>query len=142
MNDFYILLYFLIGSLIYLFYRYWIKADIFKTSKYTILFLIICFYPIFILISFIRLLRKKIHLVSIFFSSLLQIFFVSVNTILISKELIIQAGICGFLLSLVWTFNIRRIGLASWGERISYCLGAGLGTSGGILFIKTIREFI
>lgn len=142
MNDFYILLYFLIGSLIYLFYRYWIKADIFKTSKYTILFLIICFYPVFILISFIRLLRKKIHLTSIFFSSLLQIFFVSVNTILISKELIIQAGICGFLLSLVWTFNIRRIGLASWGERISYCLGAGLGTSGGILFIKTIREFI
>ena len=56
--------------------------------------------------------------------------------------MIIQAGVCGFLLSLVWTFNIRRIGLASWGERISYCLGAGLGTSGGILFNKGIREII
>jgi hypothetical protein len=52
--------------------------------------------------------------------------------------MVIQAGVCGFLLSLVWTFNIKRIGIASWGERISYCLGAGIGTSSGIIFIKAI----
>lgn len=137
--NFYILIYFLIGSLIYLMYRLFAEKTNLKIKQHYILILIIFFYPIFFLVS---LFRKRIHLISIFFSSLLQIFFVSVNTILISKELIVQAGICGFLLSLVWTFNIRRIGLASWSERISYCLGAGLGTSGGILFIKTIREFI
>ena len=107
-----------------------------------IIFLIISFYPIFFILALYEFLKKKKHLVSIFFSSLLQIFFVSVNTILISKELIIQAGVCGFLLSLVWTFNIKRIGIASWGERISYCLGAGVGTSGGIFFIKTLRELL
>jgi hypothetical protein len=137
--NFYILIYFLIGSLLYLLYRSLKEKNILTIKQHYVLILIVCFYPIFFLIA---LLKKRIHLISIFFSSLLQIFFVSVNTILISKELIIQAGICGFLLSLVWTFNIRRIGLASWSERISYCLGAGLGTSGGILFIKTIREFI
>jgi hypothetical protein len=137
--NFYILIYFLIGSILYLMYRLFTKKFNLEVKEKYVMILIVCFYPIFFLIALIR---KKIHLVSIFFSSLLQIFFVSVNTILISKELIIQAGICGFLLSLVWTFNIRRIGLASWGERISYCLGAGLGTSGGILFIKTIRDFI
>ena len=137
--NFYILIYFLIGSILYLMYRLFTKKFNLEVKEKYVMILIVCFYPIFFLMALIR---KKIHLVSIFFSSLLQIFFVSVNTILISKELIIQAGICGFLLSLVWTFNIRRIGLASWGERISYCLGAGLGTSGGILFIKTIRDFI
>lgn len=137
--NLYILIYFLIGSLLYLLYRSLKEKNILTIKQHYVLILIVCFYPIFFLIA---LLKKRIHLISIFFSSLLQIFFVSVNTILISKEMVIQAGICGFLLSLVWTFNIRRIGLASWSERISYCLGAGLGTSGGILFIKTIREFI
>lgn len=137
--NLYILIYFLIGSLLYLMYRLFTKKFNLEIKQHYVMILIVCFYPIFFLVALVR---KKIHLISIFFSSLLQIFFVSVNTILISKELVIQAGICGFLLSLVWTFNIRRIGLASWGERISYCLGAGLGTSGGILFIKTIREFI
>ena len=137
--NFYILIYFLIGSILYLMYRLFTEKFDLKIKQHYVLILIVCFYPIFFLVALVR---KKIHLISIFLSSLLQIFFVSVNTILISKELIIQAGICGFLLSLVWTFNIRRIGLASWSERISYCLGAGLGTSGGILFIKTIREFI
>lgn len=146
MKDFYMLLYLLIGSLFYLFFKYNMNPNNIKLPQYVVMFLLIFLYPIFITIfisrNLVRLLRKKSHLVSIFFSSLLQIFFVSVNTILISKEMIIQAGVCGFLLSLVWTFNIRRIGLASWGERISYCLGAGLGTSGGILFIKGIREII
>jgi len=137
--NFYILIYFLIGSLLYLMYRLFEEKTNLKIKQHYVLILIVCFYPIFFLVS---LFRKRIHLISIFFSSLLQIFFVSVNTILISKELVVQAGICGFLLSLVWTFNIRRIGLASWGERISYCLGAGVGTSGGILFIKTLREII
>lgn len=137
--NFYILIYFLIGSILYLMYMIFIKEYNLKIKQIYVIILIVCFYPIFLLIAFFR---KKIHLISIFFSSLLQIFFVSVNTIMISKELVIQAGICGFLLSLIWTFNIRRIGLASWGERISYCLGAGIGTSSGIIFIKTLREML
>lgn len=140
--NLYILIYFLIGSILYLMYRLLKEKNVLRIKQHYILILIVCFYPLFFIFSIFKILKIKKHLVSIFFSSLLQIFFVSVNTILISKEMIIQAGVCGFLLSLVWTFNIRRIGLASWGERISYCLGAGIGTSGGILFIKGIREFI
>jgi hypothetical protein len=114
----------------------------FKFVEVMVFFIIIFLYPLFFLIALFRFIKKKQHLVSIFFSSLLQIFFVSVNTILISREMIIQAGVCGFLLSLVWTFNIRRITIASWEERISYCLGAGIGTSSGILFIKVIGRVI
>jgi len=115
----------------------WLVSE-FKFIEIIVFFIIIFLYPLFFLIALFKFLNKRHHLISIFFSSLLQIFFVSVNTILISKEMIIQAGVCGFLLSLVWTFNIRRITIASWGERISYCLGAGLGTSSGIIFIKVI----
>ena len=115
----------------------WLVSQ-FKFVEIIVFFLIIFLYPLFFLIALFRFIKKKQHLVSIFLSSLLQIFFVSVNTILISKEMVIQAGVCGFLLSLVWTFNIRRITIASWGERISYCLGAGIGTSSGIIFIKLI----
>jgi len=114
----------------------------FKFVEVMVFFIIIFLYPLFFLIALFRFIKKRKHLFSIFFSSLLQIFFVSVNTILISREMLIQAGVCGFLLSLVWTFNIRRITIASWGERISYCLGAGIGTSSGIMFIKLIREVI
>jgi len=110
----------------------------FKFVEVMFFFIIVFLYPLFFLIALFRFIKNKQHLVSIFLSSLLQIFFVSVNTILISKEMVIQAGVCGFLLSLVWTFNIRRITIASWGERISYCLGAGIGTSSGIIFIKLI----
>jgi len=110
----------------------------FKFAEVIVFFIIIFLYPLFFLIALFRFIKKKQHLIIIFFSSLLQIFFVSVNTILISKEMVIQAGVCGFLLSLVWTFNIRRITIASWAERISYCLGAGIGTSSGIIFIKAI----
>ena len=74
----------------------------FKFVEVMVFFIIIFLYPLFFLIALFRFIKKKQHLVSIFLSSLLQIFFVSVNTILISKEMIIQAGICGFLLSLVW----------------------------------------
>ena len=119
----------------------WLVSQ-FKFVEIIVFFLIIFLYPLFFLIALFRFIKKKQHLVSIFLSSLLQIFFVSVNTILISKEMVIQAGVCGFLLSLVWTFNIKRIGIASWGERISYCLGAGIGTSSGILFIKVIGKVI
>ena len=118
--------------------KYYLVKNVFKLIEFTVFLSIIFLYPLFFLISLIRFIKNKKHLVSIFLSSLLQIFFVSVNTILISKEMVIQAGVCGFLLSFVWTFNIRRITIASWGERISYCLGAAVGTSSGIMFIKVI----
>lgn len=150
MNEYHILIYLGIGSFLYLLYRIFrIKnMTFFERSKDSewmetiVILLIVLFYPIFFIFTFIKYMSRKKHLVSIFLSSSLQIFFVSVNTILISREMVIQAGICGFLLSLVWTFNIKRIAIASWSERISYCLGAGLGTSGGIIFIKTLREII
>lgn len=144
MNEYkyFIILYLLVGSIIYLTYKHFLFSSNKDPIIKYVMFSIVLFYPILFMISIYRVLRKKSHLISIFLSSSLQIFFVSVNTILISREMIIQAGICGFLLSLVWTFNIKRIAIASWGERISYCLGAGLGTSGGIFFIKTLREII
>jgi hypothetical protein len=150
----YIIYYITLGAAFYFTYLIFKSSEIEESQKYDslvnefkffkviVFFIIIFLYPLFFLIAFFRFIKKKQHLVSIFFSSSLQIFFVSVNTILISKEMIIQAGICGFLLSLVWTFNIKRIGIASWGERISYCLGAGIGTSSGIIFIKMISKII
>jgi hypothetical protein len=147
----YIIYYITLGSI---FYFIWLIFKPLESKKYNslinefkfvevmIFFIIIFVYPLFFLTALFRFIKKKQHLFSIFLSSLLQIFFVSINTILISREMIIQAGVCGFLLSLVWTFNIKRIGIASWGERISYCLGAGIGTSSGILFIKMIGKVI
>lgn len=79
------------------------------------------------------------NLLKIFLSATLQIFLVSVNTYLISHSYILEAGIVGFLLSLVWSYNIRKIVISSTPERLVYCLGAGVGTSLGVLFMTHLK---
>ena len=79
------------------------------------------------------------NLLKIFLSATLQIFLVSVNTYLISHSFVLEAGIVGFLLSLVWSYNIRKIVISSTSERLVYCLGAGVGTSLGVLLMKILK---
>ena len=65
------------------------------------------------------------------FTGWLQVTLVAINTYQIANRHIIGALIVGFLISLVWTFNIRSA-LGNWHERISYCTGASLGTTTGL----------
>jgi hypothetical protein len=71
------------------------------------------------------------------FTGWLQVALVAMNTYQIANRHIVGAIIVGFLISLVWTFNIRSA-LGCWSERLSYCLGATIGTATGLYLSSLI----
>lgn len=69
----------------------------------------------------------------LFITGFLQVFFVAINTYFISKEFYIGVFICGIIISLIWSWNIKKIAFGSTIDRIVYSLGAGFGSLIGLL---------
>lgn len=76
--------------------------------------------------------------VSLFLTAYLQVLLVAVNTWQIANQKYVGAVIVGFLISLAWTFNVRRAAFATWQERIVYCTGAALGTISGLCLTQIV----
>jgi hypothetical protein len=72
----------------------------------------------------------------IFFQSYLQVGLVSVSTILITKHCYFGIFIVGFLISLLWTYNVSRIAISTFNQKITYSLGAGTGAVSGVLLTQ------
>lgn len=68
-----------------------------------------------------------------FFLAWLQVSLICLNTWQIANREILGALIVGFLISLVWTFNVQDISTSNINEKIIYSLGAMLGTATGLL---------
>jgi hypothetical protein len=69
----------------------------------------------------------------IFFQSFFQVGLVSISTILITKHLYFGIFILGFLISLLWSFNVSKIAVSTINKKITYSLGAGIGAVCGVL---------
>lgn len=76
----------------------------------------------------------------LFLNGFIQVFFVSMNTLLIMRNNFIGIFICSFLISFIWSNNIKKIVFSNINERIKYALGASFGSIIGILMIKFICE--
>jgi hypothetical protein len=63
----------------------------------------------------------------------IQVFLVSANVIFISNKAWTYVFICGFFISLAWSFNVKKIAFGEWKDRIYYSLGAGIGALLGSL---------
>lgn len=72
--------------------------------------------------------------ISLFISSLFQVFFVAMQPILIINSKVFAMLICGFLISLIWTFNVKKVAFGGWKDRIIYAIGAMTGTGLGFWF--------
>lgn len=72
-----------------------------------------------------------------FIYAYLQVMLVVINTWQVAHQKFVGAVIVGFLISLVWTFNIKRIAFGEWETRLTYCLGASLGTASGLIITKS-----
>jgi hypothetical protein len=77
---------------------------------------------------------------SLFLTAYIQVLLVAVNTWQISHQKYVGAVIVGFLISLVWSFNVKRVAFATWNERIVYSVGAGLGTISGLFASHLIYQ--
>jgi hypothetical protein len=75
---------------------------------------------------------------SLALTGFIQVFLVAINVWQISHDHLIGAIIVGFLISLTWTFNVKRIAFGDHLDRLIYSSGAAAGTLCGILLAKAI----
>lgn len=85
-----------------------------------------------------RRLRKKNDYFELFFTGFLQVFFVAANTYFISERFWIGIAIAGFLISFIWSFNVKKIAFGNMSDRVSYSFGAMCGGLLGVLLSSLI----
>ena len=81
----------------------------------------------------------KKHL-TIFAAGFAQVFLVSANVYFISRTTWIGIGICGFGISYLWTFNVKKISIGSKTDQMIYATGAMVGGLAGVLMAKSIKH--
>jgi len=69
----------------------------------------------------------------LFLTGFIQVFFVAINTYFISKAIYLGVFICGFTISLFWSWNVKRISIGSLKDRLLYSFGTGLGSLLGLV---------
>lgn len=76
----------------------------------------------------------------LFLTGYTQVILVCLNTYQISyftknskSEILLGIAFIGFLISFVWTFNVKKIAFGNTKNRIFYSLGAALGSLTGVL---------
>lgn len=67
------------------------------------------------------------------FTGFLQVIFVSMNTIYITREAWVALVLTSFCISFLWSGNVRRIAFGDMLDRIVYAVGAAIGCGMGVL---------
>lgn len=74
----------------------------------------------------------------LFLTGFLQVYFVAIQTVFLSHSFYIGVVIFGFLISFVWTFNVKKIAFGSLKEKIIYSVGAMIGSILGLISTKIV----
>ena len=74
----------------------------------------------------------------LFLTGFLQVFFVACNTYFISKSFYIGVFTCGLIISLIWSWNVKKIVFGTFNDRIVYAFGAAFGSLLGLIISKLI----
>lgn len=69
---------------------------------------------------------------NLFTTGFLQVFFVALNTWLITQQNYIGVLIVSFLISFIWSFNVKKVAFGSVRDRVIYSLGASIGGLTGL----------
>lgn len=78
------------------------------------------------------------QIIILFSTGFFQVFFVSLNTYFISKEYYLGISIAAFMISLIWCFNVTKIAVGTWRDKITYSLGATAGSLSGVYVASLI----
>jgi hypothetical protein len=73
--------------------------------------------------------KQKLSLIT---TGFIQVYFVSVNTYFLAKEIEIGVLIAAFMISLIWSYNVKRVAFGSIQDRLSYAAGASIGSYLGL----------
>lgn len=66
----------------------------------------------------------------------IQVYFVAINTVFLARSNYLGVLIAAFLISFVWSWNVKKIAIGTNKERIIYSIGAALGSLAGLLTTK------
>ena len=69
---------------------------------------------------------------SLFSTGFIQVYFVSVNTYFLAKEMYLGVLVAAFMISLIWSFNVKKVAFGSTPDRVVYSIGATLGSLIGL----------
>ena len=78
----------------------------------------------------------------LFLTAVFQVTFVAMNVTFIAKGLIIPMLLTGFMISLIWTLNVKKVAFGGWSDRITYATGAMVGTGFGYYISHLITKVI
>jgi hypothetical protein len=79
---------------------------------------------------------------SLFLTGFIQVYFVSVNTYFLSKEIYIGVFVAAFMISLIWSFNVKKVAFGSTADRVVYAFGATFGSLAGLWSSSFIAYFL
>jgi len=83
-------------------------------------------------------LKQMLHKLSLIFTGFLQVFFVAGNTWFIAHNEIVGIIIAGFIISYIWSHNVKKIAFGTEMDRIMYAIGAMAGSYSGYWTAKNI----
>jgi hypothetical protein len=69
----------------------------------------------------------------LFLTGFLQVLFVAMNTYFITRLYWYGIFFCGFMISLIWSHNVKKIAFGTNLDRFYYAVGAALGSLAGVM---------
>lgn len=75
----------------------------------------------------------------LFFRAYFQTTMVAISTIMISKQILVGVFLVGFLVSILWTFNVSTLAFSTTKQKLMYSFGAGLGSMSGVIFFNLLN---
>ena len=61
-----------------------------------------------------------------------QVYFVAVNTVFLSRAIYLGVVVAAFLVSFVWSFNVKKVAFGTTADRVIYSVGAMTGSVVGL----------
>jgi hypothetical protein len=78
----------------------------------------------------------------LFITGFVQVLFVAINTFFISREFYVGVLICSFIISFIWSWNVKKVAFGSVTDRVSYAAGAGVGSLVGLVVsVVVFKQF-
>lgn len=76
--------------------------------------------------------------IKLFITGFIQVVLVAINTYQIAHEKYEGVFVVGFLISFVWSFNVKKIAFGDIWDRVIYSSGAAFGAILGLIISKII----
>jgi hypothetical protein len=78
--------------------------------------------------------------IQLFITGFIQVILVAINTYQISHSEYGGVFVVGFLISFVWSFNVKKIAFGTMRDRLIYASGAACGSLLGLIVSKYIYD--